>query len=121
MEINFKQPSHKVLDNHTVKECLNQLHEKFVFVPADKAGNNVIIVCKKYYIETLVKELGMDNPASNNPTYQPCQVPVDTIINTHQLFAASVGLKVSEEDKNLPYLYFIALQSYTKTQLHIAL
>ena len=48
----------------------------------------------------------MDNPASNNPTYQPCQVPVDTIINTHQLFAASVGLKVSEEDKNLPYLYW---------------
>ncbi len=49
-----------------------------MFVPADKAGNNVIIVCKKYYIETLVKELGMDNPASNNPTYryQPFDIPV---------------------------------------------
>ncbi len=36
-----------------------QLHEKLVFVPADKAGNNVFIVCKRYYIETLIKELGM--------------------------------------------------------------
>ena len=106
LERNFKQPNHKVLENHSVKECLKQLHEKFVFVPADKAGNNVIIVCKRYYIETLVKELGMDKPTSNNPTYQPCDIPVDTIINTHQLFVSSVGLKVSEEDKKLPYLYW---------------
>ncbi len=43
LERNFKQPKHKVLENHSVKECLKQLHEKFVFVPADKAGNNVIL------------------------------------------------------------------------------
>ena len=77
-----------------------------MFVPADKAGNNVIIVCKRYYIETLVKELEMDKRTSNNPTYQQCDIPVDTIINTHQLFVTSVGLKISEEDKKLPFLYW---------------
>ena len=31
---------------------LEELHEKcvLVHVPADKAGNNVIVVCKQYYI-----------------------------------------------------------------------
>ena len=29
---------------------LNKLHDNFVLVPADKASNNVIVVCKKYYI-----------------------------------------------------------------------
>ena len=33
----------------------------YVLVPADKAANNVIVVCKKYYIDTLVKELGINN------------------------------------------------------------
>ena len=29
----------------------------------------MIVVCKKYYIDTLVKELGINNVNSNNPTY----------------------------------------------------
>ena len=58
---NFKQPTGKVLHNADVKACLSDLHNKYVVVPADKAPNNIIIICKKYYIETLIKELGLDN------------------------------------------------------------
>ena len=36
---------------------LEELHEKYVLVPADKAGNNVIVVCKQYYKEVLKKKL----------------------------------------------------------------
>ena len=53
---NFKQPTGKVLQNVDVKACLSDLHNKYVFVPADKAPNNIIIICKRYYIETLIKE-----------------------------------------------------------------
>ena len=53
---NFKQPTGKLLQNEDVKECLSDLHNKYVFVPADKAPNNIIIVCKRYYIETLIKD-----------------------------------------------------------------
>ena len=52
---NFKQPTGKVLQNADVKACLSDLHNKYVFVPADKAPNNIIIICKRYYIETLIK------------------------------------------------------------------
>ena len=40
---------------------LNKLHEKFVLVPADKAYNNVIVECKKYYLDVVIKELNLNN------------------------------------------------------------
>ena len=61
LEQNSKQPIGKVLQNADVKACLSDLHNKYAFVPADKAPNNIIITCKKYYIKTLIKELGLDN------------------------------------------------------------
>ena len=73
---NFKQPTGKVLQNVDVKACLSDLHNKYVFVPADKAPNNIIIICKRYYIETLIKELGLDNcfTLTGNSTYTSCQM-----------------------------------------------
>ena len=41
---NFKQPTGKVLQSADVKACLSDLHNKYIFVPADKAPNNIIII-----------------------------------------------------------------------------
>ena len=51
---NFKQPIGKLLQNADVKACLFDLHNKYVFVPADKAPHNIRSICKRYYIETLI-------------------------------------------------------------------
>ena len=48
----IRSPKQKILNNLDVKDTLRRLHDDFVLVPADKAANNVIVVCKKYYIET---------------------------------------------------------------------
>ena len=90
---NFKQPSGKVLQNVDVKACPSDLQNKYVFVPADKAPNNIIIICKRH-IETLIKELGLDNCSTptGNSTYTSCQMSSEDIVNTH--------------DKRLPYLYW---------------
>ena len=53
----FKSPKCEVLDQPDVKHTLNKLHANYVLVLADKAASNVIIVCKKYYIDTLVKRV----------------------------------------------------------------
>ena len=66
----------------------------------------LIIVCKKYYIDTLVKESGIDNVNINNPTYIPIDDSFETIVKSHNQFITSVGLEMSEEDQNLPYLYW---------------
>ena len=38
---------------------LSSLHENFVIVPADKASNNYTFVCKRYYVDILIEELGL--------------------------------------------------------------
>ena len=75
----LKYPKCKVLDQLDVKDTLHKLHANNVLVPADKAANNVIIVCKKYYIDTLVKELGINNVNINNPTYIQTDDSFETI------------------------------------------
>ena len=63
----FKFPKCKDLDQPDVKDTLHKLNANYVLVPADKTASNVIAVCKKYYIDTLVEELGINNVNSNNP------------------------------------------------------
>ena len=43
---NFKQPTGKVLQTSDIKAYLSDLHNKYVFVPADKSPNNIIIICR---------------------------------------------------------------------------
>ena len=90
----------KVLDQPDVKD----LQANYVLVSADKAANNVVVVCKKYYIDTLVKELEINNVNSNNPTYIPTDDSFEMIMKRHNQFITSVGLEISEEYQNLPYL-----------------
>ena len=40
-----------------VIEYLNELHEKYVLVPTEKAANNIAIICKKYYVTVILKEI----------------------------------------------------------------
>ena len=101
----FKSPKCKILDQPDVKDTLHKLQTNYVLVPANKTANNVIIVCKNYYVDTLVKELGINNVKISNPTYIPIDDSFETIVKSHNQFIASVGLEMSEEDQNLPYLY----------------
>lgn len=48
-----------VLDRPEVLEYLQDLHSRFVLIPIDKASNdNVSFVCKRYYVEVILKEIG---------------------------------------------------------------
>ena len=103
----FKFPKCKALDQPSVKDTLHKLHANYVLVPADKAANNVTVVCKKCHIDTLVKELGINSVNSYNPTYIPIADSFETIVKSHNQFITSVGLEMYKEDQNLPYLYWI--------------
>ena len=63
-------------------------------------------MCEKYCIDILVKELGINNVNINNPTHIPIDDSFETIVKSHSQFITSVGLEMSEEDQNLPYLYW---------------
>ena len=95
-----------MLQNADVKVCLSDLHSKYVFVPADKTPNNII--CKRYYIETLIKELELGNCSTptRNSTYISCQMSFEDLVNTHDTFMKFLDIELSDDDKRLPYLYW---------------
>ena len=68
-----------------------------MFTPTDKAGNNVTIVCKRYYLESIHTEL------SNPIPFKPSNLSQNTIIATHTQFLNTIGLKANYK---LPYMYW---------------
>ena len=45
-----------------LKQGIQEFHRKYVLVPADKAANNVVVVCRLHYINILKQELNGTNP-----------------------------------------------------------
>ena len=86
-------------------EYLDEFHQKYVLVPADKAGNNIIVVCKKYYVEVVIRELVNNDQPS---TY------VDVDDNRMQLVNANVNdlrlwnIDIKQDMKQLPTLYWFS-------------
>ena len=68
-----------VFDDPDVAAELSEVHEKFVVVPADKASNNIVFVCKTHYINCLMEELGMST-MTGNPTYNLTAMSKDEIL-----------------------------------------
>ena len=76
-------------------------------IPADKASNNIVFVCKSYYFECLIKELGINNNTSSNTTYKPTSFDKDEILANHRSFMTSLNITSGKESEDLPYLYWI--------------
>ena len=55
-----------------------------------------------------VKELGLDNYSipTGDLTYTSCQMSYEDIVNTHDTFMKSLGIKLPDDDTRLPYLYW---------------
>ena len=77
-------PCHKILDDPHIKSYLTELQNKYVLVHADKAGNNIIFVCKYYYIRTLMEELGINSGMNLNYAYINQGNTVDELIRSAQ-------------------------------------
>jgi hypothetical protein len=66
--------------------CHSSLHDKYAIVPAGKTSNNIVFVCKSYYFECLIKELGINNNTSSNTTYKPTSFDKDEILANDSIF-----------------------------------
>ena len=54
-----------MLKDPKVISYLNILQEQYIMCPIDKAATNIAFICKKYYVQVLLKELGLLNTTSN--------------------------------------------------------
>ena len=93
------RPKSVCKDQEAVK-CFSSLHDKYVIVPADKASNNIVFVCKSYYYECLIKELGINNNTSGNTTYKPTSFDKDEILANHIFFMTSLNIRSGKEFEN---------------------
>ena len=99
-----------LLDNESVKRCLNKLKNEYIICRIDKASNNFVFICKKFYIQTLIQELGFDEvtfDSIGNDTYKPCEENeeyyVDQISST---LLRRYGIKVEHENMCLPRIFW---------------
>ena len=107
--INLKHSVHvsqvtPVLGDPIIDTDLKKLQDDFVIVPVDKAANNFSFICKKFYLLTLVKELGF--PDGSTTTYTLNRTTVETIISSNTDFCEHLGYEITEEDKTLPIIYW---------------
>ena len=70
-----------MLRDPEVVPYLNIFQEQYVMRPIDKAVNNIAFICKKYYVQVLLKELGLLSATSN--TYQQVNDTLQNILQ-HQ-------------------------------------
>ena len=95
-----------VFNDIDVNNNLADLHKHYVIVPADKASNNVVFVCKTYYFSCLKKELDLDVSIANS-TYQRTNFSKDEILANHCSVLSSFNIDTVGKDPDLPLLYWI--------------
>ena len=95
----------QVLKRPDVVEHLEQLQKSYVFVPIDKAGNNIAIICKRYYVEIILKEIG--HVGNGNSTYENSSKSVEEIVEDNVTYSKRLGLEVEDREKELPSMYWI--------------
>jgi len=89
-----------IFNDKDVIDNLTDLHNKYVVVPADIASNNIVFVCKTYYIDCLVNNLGINNN-TGNPTYTPTPLSKDEILFNHKSVISFFGLSIKVGYYNL--------------------
>ena len=100
-----------VLEDEDAVAALSDLHSKFVVVPIDKASNNVAIICKRYYIQKLLNEVGV--PGDISPTYKMSGRNTEDVIADNTIFCEKFGLSLDDRMKTLPFMYWLPKMHYS--------
>jgi hypothetical protein len=122
------------LESEEGKREMKRLARKYVLVSADKSENNVIVVCKKYYVKRLRDELlGTDHISSNSSskgsssnakekTYRKETRSIEEVIEEQiETLREEFGLEVDEKMKKLARPYWTVKMHYDPPrERHIA-
>ena len=60
-----------------LKQGIQEFHRKYVLVPADKAANNVVVVCRLHYIKHLKQEL------NGTKAYEEASIDEKSVVYSH--------------------------------------
>ena len=94
-------PKPKSTSRH-LKQGIQDFHRKYILVPADKAANNVVVVWRLHYINTLKQEL------SGTKAYKETSEEEKSVVNGHcNHLALKFSVCVKERQDRLPTMYWL--------------
>ena len=98
---NLLPPKPKSSSRHS-KQGVQEYHRKYVLVPADKAANNIVVVCRLHYINTLKLEL------NSTKAYEETFSDEKTVVNRHSNdLPYTFAVNVKERQDKLPTMYWL--------------
>ena len=96
-----KTPKPKSSFRH-LKQGIQEFHRKYVLVPADKAANNVVVVCRLHYVNTLKQEL------DGTRAYLETDTDEVSVVNAHlNDLPVKFSVCVNEGQDKLPTMYWL--------------
>ena len=99
---NLLPPKPKSSFRH-LKQGIQEFHRKYVLVPADKAANSVVVVCRLHYVNTLKQEL------DGTRAYLETDTDEVSVVNAHLVndLPVKFSVCVNEGQDKLPTMYWL--------------
>ena len=101
---NVHKINYKLMINNKIKDEIKLLQDKYVITSVDKASNNFAIICKKFYIDMIIKEIGFSVP---NNTYKLMPNNIDYFIKIYKEYYDKANIKSPSLNDKLPYIHII--------------
>ena len=101
------------LKQYHVKNALKELQKNYIITPIDKASGNSAFICKRFYAEILVQELGLKQDINTRSTPDKTYAKVNNIdnkeiIKQHKKDLMDLfNITVSLENEVLPTMYWL--------------
>ena len=85
-----------------LKQGIQEFHRKYVLFPADKAANNVVVVCRLHYINTLKQEL------NGTKAYEETSINEKSVVYSYSNeIPNKFAVDVKERQDRLPTMYWL--------------
>ena len=103
--------SNDIFRDKEVSQYIKKLHSRFVIVPVDKASNNFAIICKKFYLEVLMKELGITaDKIVGNKVYEHIKITENKFFLQQEEANRELNNILSDGNRHIPLLYWTSKQ-----------
>ena len=97
-----------------LKQGIQEFHRKYVLVPTDKAANNVVVVCRLHYVNTLKQEL------DGTRIYLETDTDEVSVVNAHlNDLPVKFSVCVNEGQDKLPTMYWLPKLHKDHTKLDL--
>ena len=98
---NLLPPNPKSSFRH-LKQGIQEFHRKYVLVPADKATNNIVVIYRIHYINTLKQEL------NDTKAYEETSIDGKSVVYSHlNEIPNKFAVDVKELQDRLPTMYWL--------------